>query len=354
MGRAMAVASVGLWVLPGGLAFGGVLYPDPIGGWAYTYTGNAAAAGLNGETEYNSDNGRFDALDGTWDHTNDSDQWNGTYSAALGGVRSQDGYLTILDKTTSGSNRKLYFAHDIGPAGGAMDTIMDTGVTLSFRGRLTVNAEWPTPKGLEIRNSGKSMWGIHQAKVHGDPGVVGPDDARGERISFGLVTGTEHANLGGKSGLVMNRGGSADEFTPPAPTRNVDTDDPLPPETLRILEMPKETLTDWHEFWITIVADPKNGPSGGTHRVDIYVDGSLTPSTFWVNVSSGLNDYPSLGQGAVNWRNYIAMGSSRSGNTGAFDTDFFSWAPGAIAPIPEPMTMGLMAVGGLALLRRRR
>jgi len=327
-------------------ASAGVAYPDPPGGWAYTYSGDGAAPGTNGETEYNSDNGRFDALDGTWDHTNDSDQWNGTYSATDGGVRSQNGYLTIVDRKTSGSNKKLYFAHDIGPVDTAMDTILDTGVTLSFRGRLTVNEDWPTAKGLEIRNSGKGMWGIHQAKIH-DPANPNPDDVRGERISFGLVTGTEHANLQGKSGLVMNRGGSI------TATRNVDTDDPMAPATLRILEMPRDSLTDWHEFWITIVADPRPGDDGGTHRVDIYVDGALTPQTFWVSVSSGLNDYPSLGQGATIWRNYIAMGSSRSGNTGAFDTDFFSWAPGVIAPIPEPATISLLAIALPVLVRRR-
>lgn len=356
MRKAKLTVCVGIAMLLGvaSTAAAGVVYPDPAGGWAYTYTGDGALAGINGEFDHNSDNDAFDALDGTWGHTNDSDTWNGSYSAANGGVRSQSGYLTMVDKNPGGAtNEKMYFAHDIGPAGSAMDTVMDAGVTLSFRGRLTVTEDWPlTPKGLEIRSSGKGMWGINQAKE--TPDQATPDNARGQRISFSLVTGTEHANLAGKSGLVMNRGGSADEFTPPAPTRSVDTDDPMPPETLRILEMPANTLTDWHEFWITIVADPKNGLSGGTHRVNIYLDGSLAPSTFWVNAGIGLNDYPSLGQGATIWRNYLGMGLCRGTQTGAFDTDFYSWMPGVVAPVPEPVTIGLFALGGLALLRRRR
>ena len=191
------------------------------------------------------------------------------------------------------------------------------------------------------------MWGISQKKDHND-GTLPPDDGRGERIAFGLVTGVEHANLGGKSGLVMNRGGST------IPTRNVDTDDPMPPDTLRILEMPANTLTDWHEFWITIVADNKAGNEGGTHRVDIYLDGSLTPQSFWVSVGAALNEYPNVESGDLIWRNTLEMGSSRTGNKGAFDTDFFSWAPGVIVPVPEPVTLGLLALGGLALLQRRR
>ncbi len=47
----------------------GLAYSDPAGGWDYTFDGDAALAGPTGS---------FDSLDGTWDHDNGSDQWDGS------------------------------------------------------------------------------------------------------------------------------------------------------------------------------------------------------------------------------------------------------------------------------------
>src|SRR5256885_15106995 len=46
----------------------GLASPDPPGGWTYTFNGDAAAFGT----------GSFDALDGTWNRSNGSSEWDGS------------------------------------------------------------------------------------------------------------------------------------------------------------------------------------------------------------------------------------------------------------------------------------
>lgn len=59
------VVAVSMWTVaaPG---WAGVAYNPPPGGWTYTYDGDADAGAAD------------TALDGTWDHDNGSDQWDGT------------------------------------------------------------------------------------------------------------------------------------------------------------------------------------------------------------------------------------------------------------------------------------
>jgi len=59
------VSIFSMLLLTAGMAFGGVDYGDPDGGWTYIYTGDAAAPGAD-----------YTALDGTWNHDNGSDQWD--------------------------------------------------------------------------------------------------------------------------------------------------------------------------------------------------------------------------------------------------------------------------------------
>jgi hypothetical protein len=379
MKKAKVTVCLSLLLLFGsaGLALGGVAYTDPAGGWAYTFTGDGASGGSNpfgGTDDQLSDTDAFDALDGTWGHTNESDSFDSTvaYTDAGGGIRSQNGYLTIADRINNSdtlANSRYSLVHPIAndAAGAGSPTVVDSGVTLSFRTRLSVNASFPTADGAEIRSSGKGMFTINQTKVHSPTSP--PNDSAGERFSFSLITAADYpigvAAANRVAGLAMNRASGT------VATRNVDTDDwsKVGDSTLRVLPIAESTLTDWHEFWINIVADAGNSGGTGTHRVDIYLDGALTPWSTWVSASMAGNDYPSLLDGTpaqTIWRNYIGIGNCRASDTvskyvagagvgtAAYDVDFFSWTPGIYVPVPEPMTAGLFALGGLLFVSRRR
>ncbi|UCG46184.1 MAG: PEP-CTERM sorting domain-containing protein [Phycisphaerales bacterium] len=306
----------------------GVVYPDPVGGWTYTYTGDAATAGPTDD---------FDSLDGTWDHDNGSDQWDGTIIGAgrPGGASSIDGYLRLQETGDPrdygmgdpGSNRKLYFGHSItNDLGDPAATILQ-GVTLSFRARIATTpplddlhpdggggvVPWPAGgDGYLIHDGGKGGIGIRQSE--GD-----------KIISLALVLGTD--TDGAAEGLIMNN------LNGTSPTGSVDTGEG---GTTNVLALNPAV---WHEYWVTIAAG-----GTGTHVVSVYVDGSLVPTVFDVTAGNG-NDYDD---------SYLALGQGSTGQSGAMDVDFVSYVPGVVAPIPEPATIALLGLGGLVALRRRR
>jgi hypothetical protein len=128
-------------------------YPEPPGGWTYI---------LNGDQRVVGDDATFSWLDGTWSHSNGSDEFDGseiggTFSDSNkpGGVSllNQDGtsFLRLQDPgdprdyghADPGSNRKIYFGHDI-----AQDTdpetaalMLDNGATITFRARIPTAAK---------------------------------------------------------------------------------------------------------------------------------------------------------------------------------------------------------------------
>ena len=182
--------------LGAGVAVGGIEYADPLGGWTYIYTGDSAAADL----------------DGTWDHDNGSDEWDssqiGVAGTEPGGVsdltEGNTNFVRIQDVFDNDpgdepSNRKIYFGHDIG-AEGAPDNIVDA-VTLSFRARIPTtppldplngNAATPWPDGGDgyiIHHDGKGNFGI--------------GDVDDRLISFSLTLDTDDAALS-EDGLIMN------------------------------------------------------------------------------------------------------------------------------------------------------
>jgi hypothetical protein len=335
--RVVSLFAVALVVMACGPALAGVSYPDPSGGWTYTYEGADAIAGA----------GVFDSLDGTWDHDNGSDQWDGT---GIGTGRPGGASALTADTTTylriqetgdprdygmddPGSNRKLFFGHDI-TSEGASDTILDDGVTLSFRARIATTAPlddahpddgggitpWPAGgDGYVIGDGGKHTFGIKQLS--------------GGLISFALAnTGdTEDPAL---SGLLMNALNGTEI------TGDVDYGD----GTTNLLPISDADLTEWQEFWVTIQAD---ATGTGTNQVDVYTNGSLAPTTFVVTAGDG-SDYADMG--------YIAMSLGSTGQAGAVDIDFMSYRSGAIAPVPEPSSLVLLCMAaacGLLALRRR-
>lgn len=161
------------------------------------------------------------------------------------------------------------------------------------------------------------------------------------------------------SGLAMNNNGISDPGqgidTGNQPMTDVDQYDPAGWDT-NIAPI-SGSLYDWHEFWITIQADGIAN-NNATHEVTVYMDGSLVGSTFYVtaggNGGDEAFDYGSTAYGSA--VSYLSLGDPQSDSSAPadFDVDFFSYKPGIIAPIPEPMSALLLALGSLVLIRRKR
>ncbi|MCA9262763.1 MAG: lamin tail domain-containing protein [Planctomycetales bacterium] len=267
-----------------------LLYAAPVGGWDYLYHGDSA------------DNGAaFTALDGTWDHDNGSDQWDGSIpgEGAPGGAGAFDdgdvGYLRLQDTgNPSGqfpdpNNRKLFFAHDLASDVPGLGNVLSTGVTLTFRARLStdgvLDGNWPAGgDGYQLHDNGKGNFVVSSG---------------GSTISFVLALPSDGA-LRGTSGLVTNGLSAADTIQ-----NQLDLAD----------------LSQWHEFWVTIE------PGGtGTHVVTVYADDAVQ-ETYNVRAGSG-TDYSGT---------YIAMATGSTGQSGAIDIDFFGWKQGVVTPdAPDP------------------
>jgi hypothetical protein len=335
-----------------GAAQAGVEYEDPAGGWAYIYNGDQVAPDVTA------------ALDGTWDHkpgSEASDAWDGSgigeidfddkNGASPGGVSSLlfdcglHRYLRIQDagrpdrgdRSDEGwdwndpSNRKYTFAHDLSQDSVDGSTILDDGVTLSFRARIPTDGpldmeyrddgtthDW-TPAGYAVHSDGLGQFGIKQGT--GGDGM----------ISFCLAVPSDHDEFT-EAGLNMN------SLSKTSPTGDVE------PNKGTMNMLTGFDPTEWHEFWITIL-----GTAGdtGTHDVKIWMDGNIGIPDAEFLVSAGKkNEY--------DFNGYLLMSMGSSGARGSVDIDFFGYATGVNAPVPEPATIALLGLGGLALLRRKR
>lgn len=284
---------------------------DP--GWTYEYTGDAAGPGA----------GQDAALDGSWNHDNGSDSWDESTigAGAPGGLSSLTdgdvGYVRIQDpgdprdyNMPDNSNRKIYLTHNIGNEG-ASATILNDGVTLSFRARVSTgglldNAHPDGGGGIVPWASGGDGYGIHD----GGKGLFTIKQGSGANgaIGFSLAMPILDAESGTTGGLLMNH------LNGTAVSGTVDTGEA---GTVNRLDLADPTA--WHEFWITIVADTSGG---GSHRADIYVDGSLAPSVFHVTAGSGNDEGYS----------YLGLGMGSTGFVGAVDVDFFAWKAGVVIP----------------------
>src|SRR5206468_1199680 len=70
----LAVVSLALIIPTAAILAGpGIAYPDPPGGWTYVLNGDQAVCG----------SGAFDSLDGTWNRSNGSSEWD---CSAIGGT----------------------------------------------------------------------------------------------------------------------------------------------------------------------------------------------------------------------------------------------------------------------------
>ncbi|MCA9230821.1 MAG: hypothetical protein KDA57_09220 [Planctomycetales bacterium] len=347
-------------------------FSDPAGGWTYAYTGDASAAGSGG----------FTALDGTWNHDNGSDAWDGSAigSGGPGGVTSAliDGsasYARIQDpgdtrgngfSSPSDPNRKLFFGHDISADG---DSLLDDGITISFRTKIStgstldpvytrnaggVTTPWPAGgNGYTNFSNGRGMFGVNEqssSQAAGDGTATYASGFLPARIGFSLATSADLAAdvgqpdpLGAGNGAFMLN----------------DLDSNVVSEAVDLLEgaggpnyvvITDAELANWHEFWITIQADASNV---GTHLVTLYMDGNTTPvgafkTTAGYDSSPGEQDFADT--------SFLSMGMGSSGDFGAYDVDFFSYRAGVFAPVPEPTALCLVSLAcvGFAGCCRRR
>lgn len=227
-----------------------------------------------------------------------------------------------------GNNRRIQFKHEMNrdPLYSDNPAIMDSGVTISFRARISTAATgpldsiypedtglginpWPTTGvGAPIQNNGRGMFMITQN------GAGGPG-----QLAFGLNDGdsnTQHSLPTTRTGLVMNNRASG-------PTGSSPTTGDSTAATLNMYDIPDADLDDWHEFWITVVGINPAANANNTHEVKVYADGSLTPTTFQVIL--GLQN--EFGSGA-----HLGMGLSSGSGFGAYDIDFFAYREGVVAP----------------------
>ena len=264
------------------------LNPAPVN---YTFDGDAAVYGAA-----DSD----DSLDGTWDHNNGSDQWDGSGigEGAPGGVAAlveEDvTFLRIQDTgnpTSYGvsdpSNRKLYLTHALGCG-------LD-GVSIEFSIRIATTAPldamadgtpWPEGgmSGL-IMDRGKGMVGIG-------------DRSMGGMVSFSLaLAGNDGAE--GSDMLLMNA------LNGQAPADEVDTGQGV------ANAVPIADATAWNTVSATIVAG-----GTGTHVVTVSVNGGEAQS-FDVTVGTKY-------ERSDNTAGYIGIGSSGTGAMNGFDIDYIS------------------------------
>jgi len=312
--------------LTGSAAVAGVSYTDPPGGWTYVFTGDKAAPAPTA------------ALDGTWDHkeaAGGSDAWDGSAPGQVGsagtgsapggaGVFTEAGttFLRIQDcgdpRDAGGgwadpSNRKLTLCRDLGQDAGVNGgTILNDGVTLSFRARIpttppldnyypdggSANVAWTT-RGYNIHDDGYGGFGVKQGT--GGNGVV----------CFSLALDGDEGDIPA-NGLVMNK------LNGTAASANVDSYDSG--GTVNILT--GFDPTQWHEFWIQIVADT---PGGGTHKVTIWRDGNVGNPDGVFHVTAGTKD-------EYDFNGYLVMSLGRTAIGGAQDVDFFAYKPGLISP----------------------
>jgi hypothetical protein len=237
-----------------------------------------------------------DSLEG-WDHDNNSDAWDGTGPGEgnPGGAAllSEDGvtFLRIQDigdprslGITDPSNRKVYLTQQIdrGLDGAHMEFKLRVATTPPLDDQVSGDP-WPEGGiGYHIRDGGKGMVGIAETGVG--------------QISFSLAKAGEIEGIDTDALVVNGLLGTES-------SGDVDTGDAATPNSIAI-----DDATAWNTITVDIAAG-----GAGTHVLTISVNGGEAAS---VDVTAG---------DALDGDNiYVAIGSSGTGGTTAFDVDYVS------------------------------
>ncbi|MED5585180.1 MAG: hypothetical protein VYB61_02395, partial [Verrucomicrobiota bacterium] len=154
-------------------------YLPPGGGWDYLFEGDAAASSAAA------------ALDGTWDHNNNSDHWDGTAPGSgnpggiavvpVAGEPGNSALLMVDAVTTSGTNNNRRFAltHNLAAGEGVPANFLDDGATIAFRLRLPSSAgDLPSaPDGLNPHSGAKGMVNLRsdRGRISFALGMAGKD-----------------------------------------------------------------------------------------------------------------------------------------------------------------------------------
>jgi hypothetical protein len=237
-----------------------------------------------------------DSLDG-WDHDNNSDEWDGTAPGEgnPGGaglfVEDDVTFLRIQDigdprslGISDPSNRKIYLTQQIskGLDGAHMEFKLRVATTPPLDDQVSGDP-WPEGGiGYHIRDGGKGMVGIAETGVG--------------QIAFSLAKAGEIEGIDTDALVVNGLLGTES-------SGDVDTGDAATPNSIAI-----DDATAWNTITVDIAAG-----GAGTHVLTISINGGDAVS---VDVTAG--------DALDGDNNYVAIGSSGTGGTTAFDVDYIS------------------------------
>ncbi len=239
------------------------------------------------------------------------------------------------------SNRRVYFGHSMTQDGVSDELVMtNTGITISFRTRipnsgplddlyLEVDGDDPDsdPDVVPWFQDAPNGRGTPMTNGRGTINVAQNDPTNVDtQVGFSLVTSTDITTFcdstdgalctgTGSGGLIMNN------LNGNVPSNSIDSEST---GTLNIVEIPDDDLNEWNEFWITM---ENNAGLPGNIEVNVYMNGSTTPSTHQVTLAAKDNAVY-----AKENNPFIDFGISDNSGFGSFDLDFISYQIGVHIP----------------------